>query len=217
MNKTSILIIIIISICIIIVSLFIIININKKTSPLLFPNKNKAQTSGCMYVYKTNQDYFKYVAVRANNRTGEYKIMTRTTSFGDEKLTQNYILGRGGCISNNQSLASDLVILNLTKSDVYNDLGYPGCTNLKKQKYPQCYGDIQYKQGQNPECDAIYEKEKSSNTSICSSHSFNVSNILAKNVITEFYVCKYSTGKTVEEYNYIINNGQLDTVCTKII
>ncbi len=217
MKKAIIWVIAIIIICILVVSVFIVINLNRKTGPDLPPNNNKAQTPGCIYVYKTNQDYFSYVAGIANNRTGKYRIMSWPVNYEDKQLIQGYILGGGGCISANQSLTSDWIIIDLKKSDLYNDIGYPGCLELEKQTYPQCYGETHYKQGQNPECDAIYQKEANSDTSICSSHSVTTSNIQATGVITEFYVCKYSVGTTVEEYNNIINNGQLDSLCTKLV
>ncbi|MCX6815297.1 MAG: hypothetical protein NT120_00400, partial [Candidatus Aenigmarchaeota archaeon] len=179
--------------------------------------QNQAQTPGCMYVYRTSQDYFDYTAAIANNRPGNYTIVGWPINYEDKKLAKDYILGGGGCLNENQSLTSDWVILNIKKSDLYNAMGYPGCLDLEKQKYPQCYGDVQYKQGQNPECDAIYEQERSSDTSICPSYSATVSNILAENVITEFYVCKYSAGTTAEDYNKIISDGQLDTQCTKLV
>jgi len=217
MKKAIIWVIAIIVVCIVVVSAIFLVNMNKKIGPGLPPNDNKAQTPGCVYVYKTNQDYFPYVAGLANNRTGEYRVMGWPVNYEDKQLLQGYVLGGGGCLSDNQSLTSDWVIFDLRKSDLYNDMGYPGCLELEKQTYPQCYGDVQYKQGQNPECDAIYEQESNSETSICTSHSITTENIQATNVITEFYVCKYSVGMTVEEYNDIISNNQLDSLCTKLV
>jgi len=217
MKKLLIWVIAIVVVCIIVVSAFIIVNIDGKTGPELPPNENTAQTPGCIYIYKTNQDFFPYIAGVANNRTGGYLLMNWPINYEDKQLIQEYILGSGGCISDNQSLTSDWAILNITKSELYNDMGYPGCLELEKQTYPQCYGDVQYKQGQNSECDVIYEQERYFDTSICSSHIVTVANIQATNIISEFYVCKYSVGTTIEEYNNFINTGQLDTLCTKLV
>ncbi len=215
--KKSILIVTIIIICVLVVTAIVVINMNRKVGPGLPSDDNEAQTPGCMYVYKTNQDYFPYVAGLANNRTGIYKLVSWPVNYDDEQLSQGYIFGGGGCISNNQSITSDWVILDIKKSELYKDLGYSGCLELEKQTYPQCYGENKYKQGQNSECDIIYEQESNSDTSICSSHSVDTENILVTDVITEFYVCKYSVGTTAEEYNNIINNGQLNSTCTKLV
>jgi len=215
-EKTLILIIAIIVLCMLILFGFMMINKNRRTGPgPLEPNQ--AHTPGGISIYKTNADYFAYIAGIVNNRTGDYKVMSWPINFGDVELIQGYILGNSGYISNISSLATDWVFFDITKLEMYDSMGYPGCLDLKKQKYPQCYGDVQYKYGQNLECDAIAERESNSDTSICPSYRASVSNILAENVLVEFYFCEYSVGTTLEEYNDIISNGLLDTLCTKII
>ncbi len=211
--KKSNLTILIIVICAILLLIFTPFNTNKQTNQEQHSINDPAYTPGCNYIYKTNQNYFEYIAGIANNETGEYKLMSWPTNFQDKKLVQGYISGRGGCMWEEESLADEWVILNAIKSEIYNTHGFPGCLELKKQTYPECYNQT-YKEGQNQECDTIFEKESNSETSICPTHSISTSSIMAKNVLTEFYVCNNTN---IEQSNSIIENNQLDTSCIKII
>lgn len=217
MKKTIIWILSLIALIIVFVLIFFLIKI-KETGPGLPSESGLTQTHECIYVYKTNQDFFPYVAGIANNLTGEYSIINWPINYQDKELEQRYILGSGGyCELSEQSFIHDWVILDLEKSELYYSIGYPGCIELQKQTYPDCYGERNYKPGQNLECDEIYKKESISDTSICPSFEITTENIQATNVFTDFYICDYSIGNTVEEYNNIINNNQLDEFCKKLI
>jgi len=187
-------------------------------------NPQGPQAAPCVYVYKMPEQYFPYVAAIANDRTGKYSLMGWPVNFNDQNLVQGYTLGGGGCLAKDSEL--DWVILDITKSDFnMTPLRHPGCTELQKQTYPKCFGTAM-KQG-TPEweaCKEILDQERNEGTTICRSLPgvvdigvVGIDNIIDKNPLQEFYNCPTSVGQTVEEYNQVINSGELDKKCDKLI
>jgi hypothetical protein len=179
----------------------------------------EAYTSGCYYIYKfTNDDYFNYISAGKMEIDGEWIVSGWPHGIQDQELINGYVFGGGGCSPFTDRYKE--VIVNIKKSDVNLMLGQLGCTELQRETYPECYINPQYKPGTpgSEECDKILEQESNGETSICPQvEPPTLEDTLDEEPYIEFYVCEGTVGQTVEEFNKIISNEQLNELCERVI
>ena len=178
---------------------------------------------GCIYIYKTTHDYFDYIQATVWDKLGVNGTTERIFNgwphgLSDVKLNEGYVLGGGGCTPFNNDVRHKmkLVVINLTKVDVNNSFGYPGCTELQTRTYPECFGTQAPVKIDNENCTDIFENERNSDTSICPSVRHpTLDDIVDENPFSEFYVCRKHLNEL--EANDLIGSERLSIECDKVI
>ena len=197
---------------------FITLSLLLITILLITGCSQEGQSRGCYYVYKfANDDYFNYISAGKMEIDGEWIVSGWPHGIQDQELINGYVFGGGGCSPFTDRYKE--VIVDIKKSDANMMLGQPGCTELHRKTYPECYINPQHKPGTpgSEECDKIAEQESNGETSICPQVEHpTIENILDEEPFIEFYICEESVGQTVEEFNNIISNEQLDELCERV-
>jgi len=165
------------------------------------------------YIYKIDPNYYDYAIAELNKN----KINNYPVNLFEEKLDNNYIFNIGQKLD---KIPNNWVVINITKEDLNKSIGFPGCSQLRHQNYPNCFNEpigylFSFPIKKENECIEISEIESDTKTSLClQKKEYTSEDIISKVIFKEFYMCYNLSNK--DEANQLINSVELMLKCIKL-